>query len=332
MASRASAVFGRYGTRPLDLHGDWYTAVGYYPRMVGMDIISHCKDPADLRLPVGADWRESLCGKLAITGTDRRQAKAAMDSLVKAGFLHHEGTFARISLEPEVHTVGSPLEHLRDTVGSPPVHGLHTVGSPPVQQPTQEPETIQEDLGSREVRLTREVREEAPPPVVHFRKPVGEPPPGLPPAEPPLAETILAEHSRRYLELRACPPSENRKAAVKLAEWCERDASQRAFKLGARDLALRVLAGLFASDRAAERRYPLAFAAQDPEEYLTPPAGVKPVVSSRERENIDRVAKLREQYAQMIRKAREAGDEYEVDQLIARRDYEIPRLEARLAS
>lgn len=60
----------------------------------------------------------------------------------------------------------------------------------------------------------------------------------------------------------------------------------------------------------------------------------KPVAKAdpRERENADRVAKLREQYAQMIRKAREAGDEYEVDQLIARRDYEIPRLEARLAS
>jgi hypothetical protein len=60
----------------------------------------------------------------------------------------------------------------------------------------------------------------------------------------------------------------------------------------------------------------------------------KTVVSAspRERESIDRVQKLRDFYADAIRKARDAGDEWEVDQLIAKRDYEIPRLEARLAS
>jgi hypothetical protein len=101
------------------------------------------------------------------------------------------------------------------------------------------------------------------------------------------------------------------------------------------DAALRRLLGAWRADSwVQENNPPLTHLAGNLAAYA-PGAGKQSKAArsdAREDETRARIAKLREQYAEMIRKARAAGDEYEVDQLIARRDYEIPRLEARLAS
>lgn len=109
-----------------------------------------------------------------------------------------------------------------------------------------------------------------------LRRPLGEPPPGLPPAEPPLPEVIVLEHAREYGVRRAGErPPEDRRAAVKLARWCEDNAALRA--TSPRELACLVLAGLFGSERAAQSRWQLSWAAKDPAEYLPPPAGSTPL-------------------------------------------------------
>lgn len=60
----------------------------------------------------------------------------------------------------------------------------------------------------------------------------------------------------------------------------------------------------------------------------------KPVAKAdpREASARERVAKLKADYAEQIRRARAAGDEYRVCLLEAERDEKVPRLEARLAS
>jgi hypothetical protein len=47
-----------------------------------------------------------------------------------------------------------------------------------------------------------------------------------------------------------------------------------------RELALLVVAGLFASDKAAQNRWKLSWAAYDPAEFLPAPPGCKPVVAA----------------------------------------------------
>lgn len=114
---KPSKAFGRYGTRPLDLHGDWYL-VSFHARLIGMELISYCRDPGDLRLPVGRDWKEALCAKMAINGCDRRNAKAALDRLVEARLLRVEGGFVHISLEPSPIQSGSTPDSLEIQSGS----------------------------------------------------------------------------------------------------------------------------------------------------------------------------------------------------------------------
>jgi hypothetical protein len=111
------------------------------------------------------------------------------------------------------------------------------------------------------------------------RKPLPEPPPGLPPAEPPLAELIVLEHAREYGRRRSLerPPGDFR-AATRIAKWAEDNSEVR--KIPTRALALQIVAGLFASDRAAPRRWPLSWAAHDPAEFLPPPPGCKPLVAT----------------------------------------------------
>lgn len=112
--------------------------------------------------------------------------------------------------------------------------------------------------------------------VVPFRRPLPEPPPDAVPSSPPLWRTIIKLHADAYGQKRpGLSPPRREEAAQKLAAWCSKSAlAWRQTPLG---LAEHVIVGLFRSDRAAEKRWPLGFAANDPEEYLPPPEGAQAV-------------------------------------------------------
>jgi hypothetical protein len=86
------------------------------------------------------------------------------------------------------------------------------------------------------------------------------------------------------------------------------------------------VAGLFDSPRAAQKRWPLAYAAHDPAEYLPNPAGVSaPPSEASADEQAIRDAERR--YDELIRAE---SDDYEREKLRFQRDSEIPRLRSRL--
>lgn len=171
--------------------------------------------------------------------------------------------------------------------------------------------------------------------ILNFRQPLPEPPPDLPKAEPPLPERIVSAHAKRYVELRngeTC--KRDYRAASEVARWCEANAVVH--KTTAAELALRVVAGLFESDRAGAKRWPLSWAANDPAEFLPPPPGVKPVIAPR---NADEAAKeasvasrakaASDDFNARIRKAKAEGDTYTADILAAERDHVVSRIQAK---
>jgi hypothetical protein len=272
MATKASAVFGRYGTRPLDLHGDWYSKVSFYARCVGMELIAHCKDPGDLRLPVGDDWRETLCGKMSVTGPDRRNARGAMDALVKAGFLHHEGAFARLTLEPERAHFGSTSVPVEIHSGSTPDPLRFQFGSSPVPLPVEHAEIVENESASREgVKQEREggepLPEEVPEPeqFIPARRPLGEPPPGFvdayrEPEQPKvlsLADRILCAWKDAVgVKLGKTPGSTKRVAdsAAEIAEWLVQNPTDGLEPLAAFQAALKQY---LADEKLRARAWPI---------------------------------------------------------------------------
>lgn len=109
---RPKEAFGTFACIPAELHPDWVAKISLQARLIGIYIISKCKDPSDLRVPVGTDWKDSLCTTLAISGPDRRNAKASMQQLADRGFLSVEGSSVSVNLVPvRVHSclVAGPL-------------------------------------------------------------------------------------------------------------------------------------------------------------------------------------------------------------------------------
>jgi hypothetical protein len=101
---------------------------------------------------------------------------------------------------------------------------------------------------------------------VFERRPLPPEPPDLPPPKPELWCTVLRLYQAAYEQRRpglAAPRREQ--AAKQLALWCEHSA--QAYRCTPEEMAGRVISGLFASERAAEARWPLGYAAHDPEEY-----------------------------------------------------------------
>lgn len=195
MKTKASVAFGAYGTRPTDLHGDWYR-VSLHARLIGMELIALCADPGDLRLPVGDDWRETLCAKMCVSGPDRRNAKVAMSKLEEAGFLRIESGFARVSLVP-----------LRVQSGSTSVSLRSHSGFTPDPKTTQTTEIVQDQNAGREVnkegsedlaraREASEVQRRNPKALESFipvRRPVGEAPPNVQAPAPALPVRLVWE-------------------------------------------------------------------------------------------------------------------------------------------
>lgn len=174
--------------------------------------------------------------------------------------------------------------------------------------------------------------------ILNFRQPLGDPPPNLPPAEKPPLEQILSAHAARFSKLRNGETCKRDYTAAKtVLAWCEENASVHKAASGL-ELALRVVAGLFESERAAGARWKLSWAANDPAEFLPPPPGVKPVaaVSSKEAAQAQKQAaadnradEVRKDFNARIKKAREAGDSYTAEILAAERDQVCAHIRAK---
>jgi hypothetical protein len=113
--------------------------------------------------------------------------------------------------------------------------------------------------------------------VIHmFRQPLGEAPPGLAPSEPELWCAIVRIHCDEYQQKRpGVAPKRADQAAKTLATWCEQHA--KVYRCAPLELAKRVIAGLFGCPKAAAKRWPLGFAAHDPEEYAGSLPGEAPL-------------------------------------------------------
>jgi hypothetical protein len=113
--------------------------------------------------------------------------------------------------------------------------------------------------------------------VVLFRQPLPPEPPNLPASGPPLWRQILKWHADAFAEALAglSPPRHPKRdeAARRIADFSEKHAP--AYRTTPEGLGRQIIAGLFQSHRASEKRFPIGFAANDPAEYLPPPPGSK---------------------------------------------------------
>lgn len=121
------------------------------------------------------------------------------------------------------------------------------------------------------------------------RETVPDPEPGEPPPQTPLPEVIRQGYRRRYhAALQSYPAESHSKAVAKLTDWCCDNAQNH--RTTAAALAERVLDGLFRSPSAADKRFPLAYAAHDPLEYLgVKPEARKPPASAKLRAELEKI-------------------------------------------
>jgi hypothetical protein len=153
-----------------------------------------------------------------------------------------------------------------------------------------------------------------------------------------LATWVLNEHARRYYALRTRPPGrlDREEMAGKLAAWVE--GASASYRLSNRDLAAKILTGLFASEKAGKGHFSLSWAVQSPEEFCGLPDGsaLPPSrAASKEAAAADQnaaiasqTARLKKEFAESIRRAKELGDEYSAEVLAAERDMRLSRLQA----
>lgn len=162
------------------------------------------------------------------------------------------------------------------------------------------------------------------------RAPVGEAPPDVPLAEAPPLHEIVTAHALAYGAKRMGEkPRFDYRAAGKLWDWCIANAS--AHRTTPRKLAERVVAGLFENPKAAQKRWPLAYAAHDPAEYLSAPPGSYVAHNDTSRAE-SAVAHARAAFDERLKRAVAVGDEYEIDKIKFERDGQLAKIAARHAS
>lgn len=216
---RPKEAFGRFGCRPLDLHPAW-RRVHYGARALGMDMLAHCAEPGERKLPVEADWMSSVCLTLGIDGKDRRNQKVNLQSLLDAGLITIGDGWVRVELEPcsdRVATV-SPVGRQSVAASSP-------LGCVRVANNTQVAEIRPSDSLERREEIRKEERAETRagarvadrPEDIGFRfvaSLLGRSTFDVAP---------LGAYPRQYASIGARPEAE--RAAVKLAveadEWCK---------------------------------------------------------------------------------------------------------------
>ena len=135
-------ALGRYGCVPLELNASWIDNLSYYARAIGLDLVSRVTDYKSMSLDVTADWKTSLCKRLQVPGKERRNAKAALESLEAGGFLTVVGGFVRINLIPEVRQPCAVDASTGDRGGSVVVPSSSPLATVVVPNSTQVSETI----------------------------------------------------------------------------------------------------------------------------------------------------------------------------------------------
>lgn len=248
-----------------------WRGLSYFQRSIMQDLWRLSDADCSGRIEVDGDPAQFLVRDLDIVGRrDRSNAVQAVRELIRAELITIEGSFAIVRVERTTsvrRTTDVRTTHDRRTETADLCASVVTRTEP------NSANTQQSRFTEREKEENREREHAHTRAKVLERAPVGEPPPELPPAEPPLASTIIRAHAAEYVKRLAgiVPPQDNRSAFV-VAQWCEANAG--AYKLSAQELALRVVAGLFASPRAAEKRWRLSWAANDAAEYAGNPPGV----------------------------------------------------------
>lgn len=225
----------------------------------------------------GVDWRVWLCRVWCLAGKARSPVCKALEELAERGVIaigegwisvlfrpedeHKEGT-QKPKPSSRKEDSGSEHPHRRPNSGSHLDLSVENNSTPKIQTDRQNRQT---DERERAHAHAREL----------FRKPLPEPPPDLPPPEPLLGEWIATEHAKRYAaRMGTSPGGSNRYAlARELGRWVE--GNSEAYKLSNRALATAILEGLFTSERAAAKRFPLSWAVQDPTEFCGCPSGIK---------------------------------------------------------
>jgi hypothetical protein len=248
----------------------------------------------------GKDWMGWMCRQMSIHGPERRNIRAALQRYHELGLIRVEASTVTVGFTPDFDvTLTSDRrptdvaltshEHRSDVARvvqkdlSVENHSTPKSQIDKIEEIKEERERAGARTHAREATPKAEERAATKPEEVEevrlSRQPLPEAPPNLPPAERPLAEVIVLEHAREYGKRRAGerPPSDFR-AAARIAQWAEDNSEAR--KTAPRALSLQIVAGLFQSDRAGERRWPLSWAARDPAEFLPPPPGCKPLVAT----------------------------------------------------
>lgn len=265
---KACEAFGRFGTRPTDLHPAWHS-VSLYARLVGMELIALCRDPGELKLSTTADWMTSMCIRLHAHGADRRNAKAALGALKSAGLLTLESGAVRLWLAPVEAQSGStqvPLVFQSCSSHDPDLSQV--VESTQITKDRQIEETEERD---KNYTTTREAV--ADPPPANEQRP-----------NTPLHERLHQEFSKRYFERYTCSVLLDVAKAREFARWCTENF-QALGHADALTLGIRLIENYFASTEAwlIAATYPFPALAKHPQKYLKPRAEWKPPASTNRR-------------------------------------------------
>jgi hypothetical protein len=102
-------VFGAYGCIPRNWHPA-YGRVSFYAHSITKAILEQVDDYSDLSIPTDGDWKTSLCRSLRIAGPERRNAKVAMESLLKARLMRVEAGRVRVLLVPDPELAEQPAD------------------------------------------------------------------------------------------------------------------------------------------------------------------------------------------------------------------------------
>lgn len=204
------------------------------------------------------DWERDLLRTLEISGRGRGNATRHLHAMVKAGVLQIGDGLARVALDPRDVANDVRADVHATSIEHPPDIRLHSTtrnDSTPIPQTRLDQINLREER-AREEQASHQVSEPEPPPAHLPRYEVSE-------AE----HAVRVEFEQAYFERVCHPPNAKMvgKAMPELREFVQREAARSKCEVGL--VAKKLVAGFFASSKAAKAAYPIAFLATNPHEY-----------------------------------------------------------------